>query len=367
MVVDPLNPHWYVAERTVGPITLDGCSYCVFLSLLSSHLDTSTTMSTPTKTRVHPPAFLARELSYRLERETQLPRTRPDLEHSDSDPGKDKVPIPKPGHVSPSRIPTAHAWRLYFTQEVAFDWYLAAQMYVLTLSTGTLDVTTYQAFSVFATKMTGNMLLLAVDAVDRSAVSQTLEQNVATSIGAFILGAAAFGHIGRLVGRRRRLYLLCTNLLQTLLIFGATAIQHWGVQEERGQHAVVKMFLLAFAMAGQVSLAIGVGLAELNTTMITSCLIQLCYDPKIFQLNNRPRTRRLGFVVTMAAGHFIGAAASRHGTSLGLLLTACIKAFVTLSFLFNPGMVMPTVEDVESNRKSKNGTVTPVPQVLWGD
>ncbi|QIW95401.1 hypothetical protein AMS68_000919 [Peltaster fructicola] len=326
-------------------------------------------MNTPVKGRSDPPmpGFLPRELSYRLEKETHLPRARPDLQRVDSTPGSDKLSVPRVGHISPLRIPTVAAWKLYLTQEVAFDWYLAAQMYVLTLATGVLDVTTYNTYRVFASKMTGNMLLLAVDAVNHSALSQALEQNVATAICAFIIGAAAFGHIGRLIGRRRRLYLLATNLLQTALILAAGAIQHYGVKSEVGHHAVIKMFLLAFAMAGQVSLAIGVGLAELNTTMITSTLIQLCYDPDLFKLNNRPRTRRLGFFLTMAAGHFAGAAASKRGASLGILLTACIKALVTLSFLFNPGMVMPSASDVESNSKSKDGAVTPVVQVLWGD
>ena len=43
--------------------------------------------------------------------------------------------------------------------------------------------------------------------------------------------------------------------------------------QETGPRALAIVGLLSFAQAGQVSLAIGVGLAELNTTMITGAVV----------------------------------------------------------------------------------------------
>lgn len=44
--------------------------------------------------------------------------------------------------------------------------------------------------------------------------------------------------------------------------------------QETGPRALAIVGLLSFAQAGQVSLAIGVGLAELNTTMITGAVVR---------------------------------------------------------------------------------------------
>lgn len=217
----------------------------------------------------------------------------------------------------------------------------------------------------------GNLLLLALDAIDPVQFSSTLEINVATSIGAFILGAVFFGHIGRLLGQRRRLLLIVSNLVQTCLVFAATAIQLRDPSGVVGSHAAVKMSLLGFAMAGQVSSAVGVGLAELNTTMVTASLIQLCFDPAIFKLNNPSRTRRVAFVLVMAAGHFVGAAASKYRIALGMLLPAIVKAVVMLSFCINHGVVKRPRSDAEAggsrDAASTDGTTTPVWQTLWGD
>lgn len=49
--------------------------------------------------------------------------------------------------------------------------------------------------------------------------------------------------------------------------------------QETGPRALAIVGLLSFAQAGQVSLAIGVGLAELNTTMITGAVVSFLEPP----------------------------------------------------------------------------------------
>nr|POF04826.1 hypothetical protein CFP56_74671 [Quercus suber] len=57
--------------------------------------------------------------------------------------------------VPASRLPPSRAWKTLFSQEVAQDWMLEAQLFALTLSTGIQDATTFGDFNVFTTKQTG--------------------------------------------------------------------------------------------------------------------------------------------------------------------------------------------------------------------
>lgn len=127
--------------------------------------------------------------------------------------------------------------------------------------------------------------------------------------------------------------------------------------------------LLSFASGGQVVGSVGVGMPELNTTMITGTLVQLSNDPRLFVLDNTPRTRRLLFYLSLLSGCFMGVACVRYrDASLGLLLAAIVKAVASLSYLFNHGIV--SCEAVDEERKGStpvSGTATLVSTILWGD
>lgn len=59
-----------------------------------------------------------------------------------------------------------------------------------------------------------------------------------------------------------------------MLVLVVALVERSGVPgQETGPRALAIVGLLSFAQAGQVSLAIGVGLAELNTTMITGAVV----------------------------------------------------------------------------------------------
>lgn len=96
--------------------------------------------------------------------------------------------------------------------------------------------------------------------------------------------------------------------------------------------------------------------------------MQLCNDPKIFSLHNKPRDRRVLFYISLLSGCFIGAAARYRDAWLGLLLTAVVKLVVSLSFFFNPGIVViETIDAEEGGKKVTTGTATPISKILWGD
>ncbi|KAK5131371.1 hypothetical protein LTR08_000974 [Meristemomyces frigidus] len=270
-----------------------------------------------------------------------------------------------------SIVPPSHAWETLFAQEIAHDTMLEAQLMLMTVGTGILDATTFATFHVFATKQTGNTLFLALYAFNHPALSPRVECSVAVSIAAFVLGAAAFGHFARYLRQRRRAWLLASNLLQTTFLFAATAIRYWGPRTTTGSAAMGIVALLSFASGGQIVGSVGLGLPELNTTMITGTLVSLSNDPKLFHLQNAPRNRRLLFYASLLSGCFIGAAASRYSdASLGLLLAATVKAVAALSFFLNRGIVMANQaadEEKSGHYLPASGTATPVSMILWGD
>jgi hypothetical protein len=71
-----------------------------------------------------------------------------------------------------------------------------------------------------------------------------------------------------------------------MLVLVVALVERSGVPgEETGPRALAIVGLLSFAQAGQVSLAIGVGLAELNTTMITGAVVSFCSIPTLYLCN----------------------------------------------------------------------------------
>jgi hypothetical protein len=90
-----------------------------------------------------------------------------------------------------------------------------------------------------------------------------------------MVGSFVFGQLAHQVRTRKRGWLILTTFIQGLFLL-VVALVAWSGDEPRkrtGPRALTIVGLLSFAQAGQVSLAIGVGLAELNTTMITGAVV----------------------------------------------------------------------------------------------
>lgn len=237
----------------------------------------------------------------------------------------------------------------------------------MTVATGALDAMTYTQYSVFASKMTGNTLFLALYAFRIPALNPGAEKNVGISMGVFIAGAIFFGHLGHVSRQRRRIWLLIANSFQALLMLAAAAIRYWGSRESTGPGAMGILACLAFAESGQIANALNVSMPELNTTMITGALIQLCTDKDILRLHNTKRNRRLLFFTAMLLGCFMGAAVlSERSPSAVIVVVAAIKGGLVLSFFFNHGLVQRKTQLEDGNEKVE-GAITPVSRVLWGD
>ena len=104
-----------------------------------------------------------------------------------------------------------------------------------------------------------------------------------------MIGSFVFGQLAHQVRTRKRGWLILTTFIQALFILVVALVERSSDEPRQGTgpRALAIVGLLSFAQAGQVSLAIGVGLAELNTTMITGAVVSNQHFPLQLKLSLR--------------------------------------------------------------------------------
>lgn len=171
----------------------------------------------------------------------------------------------------------------------------------------------------------------------------------------FCIGSFVFGRFAHQYRPTKRAWLLSTNLIQTALILVATLVCWTSTSKEfTSASALLVVALLAFAASGQTSLAVTVGLAELNTTMVTGAIVSTSLpaihgiladavieiatlnDPRLFRADDAARNRRLLYVTSYAVGCIVGAVMG-FGAIGSLFFVSVIKLIVSASFLLNRG------------------------------
>ncbi|KAJ5116429.1 DUF1275 domain protein [Penicillium angulare] len=223
----------------------------------------------------------------------------------------------------------------YLMEDIRDDLLLECELLLLSFATGIQDAAAWPDYSCFASNQTGNTLFLAIGVagLTRNAYSFS---NIGISLSLFVAGGFVMGQLGNYVGVRRRLWLLISNLIQTLLVFCALIIQHmWPVRRD-GPAAMAVIALLAFSSGGQVAMSRSLKITEITTAMATAAFVDIVVDPDLGKLKNRLRNRRVAFIFMLSAGCFVGAFAQREVNSkFPILLCALGKALVSMAFLFN--------------------------------
>jgi uncharacterized membrane protein YoaK (UPF0700 family) len=236
----------------------------------------------------------------------------------------DRCPSPKP-----------NTFLTYINESIRNDLYLELQLLVLAFATGIQDACTYPDYSCFASNQTGNTVLLAIG-VSGLAAGTFEFRNIAISLSLFVAGGWVAGQTGNIVGTKRRSWLLFSSFIQTLMVWGAVIIQYCTPYERSGPYTFAVLALLAFSASAQVAMARGVEITEITTAMVTAAYIDLLIDPKLYKLHNRPRNRRIAFLIMLAGGSFAGAFMNKRlGSAFALLMSAAIKTVVLIGLLFN--------------------------------
>lgn len=222
------------------------------------------------------------------------------------------------------------------------------QLLLLTFCTGIQDAISFPDFLCFASNQTGNTVVLAVGLTGFKGDFFHLS-NVGLSLSAFLAGAIIAGQVGNAVGSRRRLWQLISNILQTIMAFGAGWVQFAKGSQQSGPWALAAIALLAFSSGAQVATARAFRMTEISTAMATAAWVDLVIDPQLLCLKNRSRTRRALFLLTLAAGSFAGAFMhTRIGSPLALTVSAIGKLLVVPMLLVARSETSEVVYDLES-------------------
>ncbi|KAI1817745.1 hypothetical protein GGS20DRAFT_531590 [Poronia punctata] len=237
---------------------------------------------------------------------------------------------------SECQFPTSRAWR-YMLEDVRPSGFVEFELVLLTVCTGIQDAISFPDYHCFASNQTGNtvFLLLAV-ILPWFDGDMFYTPNIGSALGFFLLGGWMTGQVSHIVGPRMRLWLVCCNLVQSVLVLVAAVIQSiYGVQHQ-GTLAVVVIGLLAFASGSQVVQSRSMHMTEISTAMATAAWVDLMIDPKLLKIKNRPRTRRVMFLLALAVGSLLGAGIYRvAGSSVAVFVSAAGKFVVTIMYLFN--------------------------------
>lgn len=232
------------------------------------------------------------------------------------------------------------------------------QLFILALGTGIQDAVVYPQFGCFVSNQTGNTVVFAVGALSHQgphpAASTVSLPAIATSLGLFIAGVFSTGQFANsLSAVRRRWWLISTSMFQCALIAIAAALLY---QLPDASHAsnglgLLTIVLLAFSSGAQVGMVRALKITDITTAMATAAWIDILIDPKWFAppSENRGRNRRVGFLLCLVIGSFIGAAAHAElGPGFAVILSLITRLFATAVCLFSPRDVSGEVELINS-------------------
>ncbi|KAJ9608856.1 hypothetical protein H2200_006627 [Cladophialophora chaetospira] len=227
--------------------------------------------------------------------------------------------------------------RQHLTSRVEVNILAETELLILTFCTGIQDATTFPDYHCFASNQTGNTIMLAMAILLPEITGELfVTKNIGVALGFFLAAGWLTGQLGHIIGPRSRLWIVFCNLIQTILVFIAAAIQYtYGVDLESSRTTIV-IGLLSFAAGSQVVLSRALAITEISTAMATAAWVDLLVDPKLFAVKNRPRNRRASFLAAIVAGAFFGAGIYRSlGSATAVLFSGVGKLIVTLMFLFN--------------------------------
>ncbi len=197
---------------------------------------------------------------------------------------------------------------------------LVAVLLGLTAVSGLIDAVSYLGLEhVFTANMTGNVVVLGFAAAGAPgfSVAHTL-----TSLGSFVVGAAAGGRGAvRLGGGSRRTWVRLTLAAEAVLL-GITAVVAFAAPGATAT-AYTLIAVTAFAMGLRNATVRKLGVPDLTTTVLTMTLTGLAADSRAGGGPGIRSPRRTASVIAMVAGATLGAwLVLHHGLGIPLAIAA---------------------------------------------
>ncbi|CAK7231856.1 hypothetical protein SCUCBS95973_008063 [Sporothrix curviconia] len=212
-----------------------------------------------------------------------------------------------------------------------------AELILLTIFTGMQDAVSFPDYHCFASNQTGNTVFLVLALILPELNGKMfVTANIGAALGFFLAAGWLTGQLSHIIGPRNRLWLIVCNFIQAGLVLTAGSIQYVYGIDLQGSRAIAVIGLLAFASGSQVVQSRSLAMTEISTAMATAAWVDLLIDPRLFTLNNRPRTRRIVFLVALVVGALLGAVIYRTvGSSIAILVSGGGKFIVACLYLFN--------------------------------
>jgi uncharacterized membrane protein YoaK (UPF0700 family) len=213
---------------------------------------------------------------------------------------------------------------------------LHGSLYCLTFVTGLVDAGSYVAMGhVFTANMTGNIVFLgfAIGGVPGLSIGRST-----TALGFGLVGGFLAGKLDSWLGNRRRnIWLTAALAIEAVLLIGAMTVSL--CFDPRGGQPI------STALYGIIALtALGMGLRngtvrrlavpELTTTVLTLTVAALAFDFSLTPSNNPRRRRRVGSVLMMFFGAFVGVELLKSSLALLLGVSAVLTAFCMVAQIF---------------------------------
>jgi len=213
---------------------------------------------------------------------------------------------------------------------------LYGSLYCLTFVTGLVDAGSWVAMGhVLTANMTGNIIFLgfALGGVPGLSIRRS-----ATVLGFGLAGGFLAGKLDSLLGKRpRNLWLAAAFGFEALLLFSGMTVA-WYFQSRGGQlisaalYAIIALTALGMGMRNGTVKRFAV--PDLTTTVLTLTVAALALDFSLTPGNNPRWRRRVGSVLMMFSGAFVGVRLLKHSLALLLGASAVLTAFCTLAQIY---------------------------------
>ncbi|MET8813022.1 YoaK family protein [Streptomyces sp. NPDC004549] len=199
---------------------------------------------------------------------------------------------------------------------------LTVVLLLLTVVSGLIDAVGYLGLGrVFTANMTGNVVVLGFAAVGAPGFSVP---HITTSLGCFLIGAAAGGRLTNRLGEEaRRDRTRLTLVVEALLVGASAAVAYAWPHAPGTRYALIALTALAMGLRNATVRKLGI--PDLTTTVLTMTLTGLASDSRLGDATAPARRspRRAAAVIAMFAGACLGAwLILNHGLALPLLLAA---------------------------------------------
>ena len=182
------------------------------------------------------------------------------------------------------------------------------------------------------------------------------------AIAVFLVGSIFFVYGSRYMGPLRRVTVILSFFIQTLLLFGsALLVQKRIVRPDIEDQElpidwlqVIAISLIAFQSAGQIVASRFLAFAEIPTVVLTVLVCDLFVDTELYRRpwsSNPKRNRRLAALLS----HFLGAMtaggmAKETGLASGLWLATALKACITLGWFVWRSKDLDGMHKLSSNK-----------------